>query len=178
MKKVTMLIALLILISSTMGAAFAQQIVATQKGPAKAHKGEYITIQYTIINNGAETVYNTRVTSQDVDKYVGTINPRETRTFKSEFYIPTDEEVKLDFGPDATVSNPFFIGGFAVIYKDANGEEHTVNSNSLEIPLVEDGSQDGNASADSNTQDNAGKSLWDMIMGFFNSIVQFINGLF
>jgi len=178
MKKVTMLIALLILISSTMGAAFSQQIVATQKGPIKAHKGEYITIQYTIINNGAETVYDASINSQNLDEYLGTLNPGDRRTFKSRFYIPTDEEVKQDFGPDATVSNPFFIGGFAVIYKDANGEEHTVNSNSLEIPLVRDGSQDGNASADSTTQDNADKSLWDMILEFFNSIVQFIKGLF
>lgn len=178
MKKITMLVALLILVSSTIGAAFAQQIVATQKGPAEAHKGEYITIQYAITNNGAKTVYDVSVTSQNVDKYLGTINPGETRTFKSKINIPTDQEIKQDFGPDATVSNPFFIGGFAVIYKDDNGNEHTAKSNSLEIPFLEDGSQDGNASVNTTQNHTEQKSLLDIIMEFFNSIVQFIRGLF
>ncbi len=114
----------------------AQEVVAIQSGPSTAHKGENITIKCSVTNKGNHTVFNVKARSQSFDKTLGTINPGETESFQSILYIPTDQDVKKDFGPNATVSNPFFIGGFVVTYQDAKGSESTTNSNSLEIQLV------------------------------------------
>ena len=110
-------------------------VVAVQKGPETAKKGMNITIQYEITNNGAETVYNVQVDSQDFEQAVGTLKPGETKKYASTIYIPTDAEVQEDFGPNATVSNPFFIGGFSVKFNDQNGAKHSTISNPIEIKL-------------------------------------------
>jgi Translocon-associated protein beta (TRAPB) len=116
--------------------AAAIDILATQNGPTTAHKGQNMTINYSVINNGTQRVYNVKVHDQNFDKTLGTINPGENKKFQHSLYIPTDEQVKADFGPDATVSNPFFLGGFEVSFQDANGSKHSTTASSIEIKLV------------------------------------------
>lgn len=116
--------------------AKAIDVVATQKGPETAKKGMNVTIQYEVSNKGSENVYNVQIDSQDFEQNIGTIKPGETKKGNARVYIPTDAEVQADFGPDATVSNPFFIGGFSVKFNSAKGAKHTTHSNSIEIKLV------------------------------------------
>ena len=111
-------------------------ILATQNGPATAHKGQNVTIIYSVINNGTQSVYNVKVHDQNFDKTLGTINSGENKKFQRLLYIPTDEQVKADFGPDATVSNPFFLGGFDVSFQDASGSKHSATASSIKIKLV------------------------------------------
>jgi hypothetical protein len=110
-------------------------VVAVQKGPETAKKGMNVTIQYEVTNNGNETVYNVQVDSQDFAQTIGTLKPGETKKGSSTILIPTDAEVQQDFGPNATVSNPYFIGGFSVTFNDGKGAKYSVLSNSIEIKL-------------------------------------------
>ncbi|MCE7697566.1 MAG: hypothetical protein K8E24_001480 [Methanobacterium paludis] len=113
------------------------QVLATQKGPSTAHKGDNITINYTIANTGSQTVYNVKALEQEFGvKTLGTLKAGESKNFQNTIHIPTDEEVREDFGPNATVSNPYYIGGFAVMYTDAKGSTYSLNANKLEIKLV------------------------------------------
>ena len=116
--------------------AVSVDIVATQKGPITAQKGQYVIINYTITNNGTQPVYKVEVHDQNFDKTLGSIKPGEDKKFQHSLYIPTDEQVKADFGPDATVSNPFSLRGFEVNFQEANGTKNSVTANSIEIKLV------------------------------------------
>jgi len=116
--------------------AISIDILATQNGPLVAHKGQNVTINYTVTNNGTQPVYKVKVLDQNFDKTLGTINPGEDKKFQHSLYIPTDEQVKADFGPDATVSNPFFVGGFKVSFLDAKGTKQSVNASSIQIKLI------------------------------------------
>ena len=112
------------------------KVVASQTGPATAKKGDNVTINYTVSNQGSSAVQNVKVSSQDLENTIGTLNANETKNYSYILHIPTDEEVQEDFGANATVSNPLFIGGFAVSFTDSNGSTHTINANSIEITLV------------------------------------------
>lgn len=112
------------------------KVVANQKGPETAKKGDNVTINYTVSNEGSAAVYNMKISSQTIENTVGTLNANETKNYSYTLHIPTDEEVQEDFGANATVSNPLFIGGFAVSFTDSNGSIHTINANSIEIKLV------------------------------------------
>ena len=111
------------------------KIVASQTGPASAVQGDNVTIKYSISNTGEQTAYNVKATSQDFETTIGTLKPGETKNYQYALHIPTDQEVQEDFGANATVSNPFFIGGFGVSYTDSSGSTHTLNANSIEIKL-------------------------------------------
>jgi len=113
----------------------AVDVAATQKGPATAHKGDNVTITYNVLNNGNESVFNVKIDSQDFQQTIGTLKPGESRTFKNQMHIPTDQEVQQDFGSNATVANPFYIGGFSVSFIDISGAKHSVLSNSININL-------------------------------------------
>ncbi len=110
-------------------------IVANQTGPATAKKGDNVTINYSVSNNGGQAVNNVKIQDQNFDTTIGTLNPGETKTYQYTLHIPTDKEVQEDFKSNSTVSNPFFIGGFGVSFTDLNGSSHTISSNSLEIKL-------------------------------------------
>jgi hypothetical protein len=116
--------------------AKAVDVVATQTGPVTAHKGDNVNITYQVLNNGNESVFNVKISSQDFQQTIDVLKPGETRTFKSQVHIPTDKEVQQDFGPDATVSNPFYIGGFSASFNDVSGAKHSVLSNSININLT------------------------------------------
>ena len=109
--------------------------MANQTGPATAKKGDNVNITYTVLNNGNEPVFNVKISSQDFQQTIGTLQPGETRTFNNKLHIPTDQEVQQDFGANATVSNPFYIGGFSVSFNDASGAKHSILSNSISINL-------------------------------------------
>jgi len=110
------------------------RIVATQRGPETARPGSNITVTCKIKNEGKGPAKNVKVLSQDFERSLDVIEAGEEVEFQVQIYIPTEEEVKEDFGENATLSNPFFIGGFSVTYTDLSGK-HSLNSNSLEIPL-------------------------------------------
>lgn len=112
------------------------KIVATQTGPTTAKKGENVTINYTVSNEGSEIVNNVKAEAQNFENTIGTLKPGETKNYQYQLHIPTDKEVQEDFGPNGTVSNPLFVGGFAVRFTDINGTAHTINANSLEIKLI------------------------------------------
>jgi hypothetical protein len=80
-------------------------------------------------------VFSVKTHDQNFDNTIGTLKPGETKNYSYVLHIPTDEEVQEDFDSNATVTNPFFIGGFGVSFTDVNGSTHTINSNSLEIKL-------------------------------------------
>jgi heme/copper-type cytochrome/quinol oxidase subunit 2 len=121
--------------NATNTSAKAVDVVATQKGPATAHKGDNVTITYSVLNNGNESVFNVKISSQDFQQNIGTLKPGETRTFNNQMHIPTDQEVQQDFGSNATVANPFYIGGFSVSFTDSSGAKHSILSNSISINL-------------------------------------------
>lgn len=110
------------------------RIVATQAGPETAKPGTNITLKCKLRNDGEGPAKNVKVSSQDFERSFSVIGPGEQVEFQVQIYIPTEEEVKKDFGDDATLSNPYFIGGFGVSYTDMTGK-HSTNSNNLEIPL-------------------------------------------
>ncbi|MGB9838465.1 CARDB domain-containing protein [Methanothermobacter sp.] len=110
------------------------RIIATQTGPESAKPGSDITLKCRIRNDGTGPARNVKVTSQDFERSFDVIGAGEEVEFQVQIHIPTEEEVKIDFGEDAKLSNPFFIGGFSVTYTDSSGK-HSLNSNSLEIPL-------------------------------------------
>ncbi|MGB8232405.1 MAG: CARDB domain-containing protein [Methanobacterium sp.] len=110
-------------------------VTANQTGPAKAKKGDNITINYIVSNRGNQAVYNVKILDQNFDKTIGTLNPGETVKSQYTIHIPTDKEVQQDFDSNSTVSSPFFIGGFGVSFTDSNASTHTINANSLEIKL-------------------------------------------
>lgn len=112
------------------------KVVANQTGPETARKGDNVTINYTISNEGSSAVQNVKISSQNFDNSIGTLNVNETKNYSYTLHIPTDAEVQEDFGPNSTVSNPFYIGGFAVSFTDSTGSIHSINANSLEIKLV------------------------------------------
>jgi hypothetical protein len=112
------------------------KIIANQTGPATAVQGNNVTINYNISNIGGQTVYNVKAQDQNFDTTIGTLKPGETKNFQYMLHITTDKEVQEDFGLNATVSNPFFIGGFGVSYTDSSGSKRTLNANSLSIKLV------------------------------------------
>ncbi|MDD3984338.1 MAG: hypothetical protein PHY59_00200 [Methanobacterium sp.] len=110
-------------------------VVANQTGPATAKKGENVTINYIVSNKGNSDVFDVIVRSQGFEKKIGTLKPNETKEFQEKYRIPTDEEVKEDFGSNS-MSDTFFIGGFGVSFTDLNGNKHRITSNSLEIKLL------------------------------------------
>lgn len=112
------------------------QVIATQTGPSTAYKGNNITVNYNVSNTGNQTVYNVKAYSQNFNKTLGTIKAGASKSFQYSIHIPTDKEIQADFGANSTVSNPFYIGGFAVIYEDAKGSSYSLNSNKLEIKLL------------------------------------------
>jgi cytoskeletal protein RodZ len=111
------------------------KVVANQTGPLNAKKGDNVTINYTVSNQGSGSVFNMKISDQNFDNSIGTLNEGQTKNFSYVLHIPTDEDVQQDFGANATVSNPLFIGGFAVSFTDSKGSTHTINANSIEIKL-------------------------------------------
>ena len=82
---------------TTVGATYAQDVIATQRGPLNAREGENITLSYTVANNGNDPIYNVSVADQNFYRFLGTINPGQSQSFTQKLYIPTDAEVKKEY---------------------------------------------------------------------------------
>ena len=123
--------------SSTTNTSTVKEVDVSAKmtGPATATKGSTVTLNCSVTNKGSKPVQNVLAHSQDFDRNLGIIGPGETKSFTWNIYIPTDKEVQEDFGENATVSNPYYIGGFAVTFIDSSGSQHTINANNLNIKL-------------------------------------------
>jgi len=113
----------------------AVNVIATQTGPATAKKGDNVTITYSVLNNGNESVFNMKISSQGFQQTIDALKPGETRTFQTQVHIPTDQEVQQDFKSSSTVPNPFYIGGFSVSFDDVSGAKHSILSNYININL-------------------------------------------
>ncbi|MBZ9570154.1 hypothetical protein KQY27_01120 [Methanobrevibacter sp. TMH8] len=110
-------------------------VIASLNGPKYSAQGKTVNLVWKITNNGSETIQNVQAQDQSNSHDFGNIAPGESKTFTASLNIPTLAQVKQDFGPDATIANPFSIGGFSVTYS-LNGENFQFNSNSLDIRLV------------------------------------------
>lgn len=177
MKKNVLLGIFFIIFITIVGATYAQNIVATQKGPLSAREGENITITYTVANKGNNTIYNVSVADQNFYKFLGNISPGGSQSFTEKLYIPTDAEVKEEFGEDAIVSNPYFIGGFAVTYQDDDGNKYAVNSNTLSIPLISSKVASPVNVAEYAAASTTPQGIWQQIMNLIQSLIAYIQSL-
>jgi hypothetical protein len=110
-------------------------ILVTLEGPKSAKEGDNIQIVWKITNNLNVPITNVQGIDQNEFYNFGQINPGETKTYSFLIYIPSLKDIEMDFGPSASVSDPFYIGGFNVKYF-VNGVEYSTNSNSIEIKLA------------------------------------------
>lgn len=110
-------------------------VTASLNGPMYSAEGKSVKITCKITNNANETITNVNGADQLFSHNFGTIAPGESKTFTTTVHIPTAAQLEADFGPGASISNPFYIGGYSVTY-DLNGENFQFNSNALEIKLV------------------------------------------
>jgi len=110
-------------------------VTASLNGPKYSAEGKSFTITCKITNNANESITDVQGADQLFSHNFGTIGPGESKTFTTTVHIPTVAQLEADFGPGASISNPFSIGGYAVTYT-LNGENFQFNSNSLEIKLV------------------------------------------
>lgn len=115
----------------------AYDVTATLKGPSTPQKrGKSTTVYYTVTNNRKNTVYNVEAWSQDFDKYIGTLNPGQTKKYTYMQYIPTDKELASWYDSNVKLTGPLSIGGIYVSFKDDKGISHRIQSNSIEIKLL------------------------------------------
>ncbi len=87
MKKSIILIILVVLIMS-MGATYAQDVLATQKGPSQAEKGQNITIIYTITNNGNQNIFMLLWQIKIFINFLEQLNPVLKRFSQKKFIFP------------------------------------------------------------------------------------------
>ena len=98
-----------------------------------AYQGTNASIIWKIINNGNKTIENVVASDQSAHHEFGSIKPGETKVYNFTTYIPTNEDLELDFGAkDGQWPGPLWWGGFGVTYK-INGEKFSTNANSMEI---------------------------------------------
>lgn len=113
----------------------ADSVIAILEGPKSAEAGTYVTIIWNVTNNKDAKITNVQGLDQNEDHNFGDINPGETKTHTFQLYIPTEEDIKEDFGDGAEITNPFYIGGFSLTYS-LNGQEIQINSNPISINLI------------------------------------------
>jgi len=110
-------------------------ITASLNGPKYSSEGNTVNLKWKITNNGNDTITNVIAEDQSSSHNFGSLAPGESKTYSVSMNIPTLAQLREDFGPDATISNPFSIGGYSITYM-LNGEQFQFNSNSLEIKLI------------------------------------------
>ena len=112
-------------------------VIATQKGPNESQKrGTHVPIYCSITNRGRNAIYDVNAGSQsfkNCNKNFGTLKPGESKKFIYIEYIPTDSEMEEDMPGSGPLPNPYYIGGFLINFKDANGVVHTMTSNPIEV---------------------------------------------
>jgi hypothetical protein len=112
-------------------------VVKSIEGKVKtAHKGQNVTIKYVVSNKGTKPIYNVVVDGQCIHKNLGTIKPGETKKVTYTEYISTDKEIKEEFGPGASVSNPYPMGGDNLYFNDYKGTKHGTSFEIFNIKLI------------------------------------------
>ena len=114
-----------------------KDIKITQKGPRTPQKrGTSVPIYYTITNNGKNKIYYIKVWSQDFGKDIGTLDPGRTKKYTYMEYIPTDNDLASWYDSSVKLNSQYTIGGLYLSFKDSKGVMHRVQSNSIEIRLL------------------------------------------
>lgn len=114
-----------------------KDITITQKGPRTPQKrGTSVSIYYTITNNGKNKIYCVEVWSQDFGKDIGTLDPGRTKKYTYMEYIPTNNDLASWYGNSVKLNSQYTIGGLYLSFKDDKGGIHRVQSNSIEIRLL------------------------------------------
>lgn len=114
-------------------------ITITQKGPSAPQKrGKSVSISYTITNNGKNTIYNAKVGGQvfEEEKNIGTLKPGQTKKYTYGVYIPTNKDLAEWYDSNVKLTNSLMIGGIELSFIDDKGISHGVQSNSIEIKLL------------------------------------------
>lgn len=123
--------------TDTNGTAKDYDVIIIQKGPSNPQKrGTSVPIQYTITNEGKNTIYGVKVWSQDFGRDIGTLKPGKTKKYTYLSYIPTSKDLTSDMGENVKLNSPLVIGGIELSFTDDNGAVHRVQSNSIEIKLL------------------------------------------
>jgi hypothetical protein len=110
-------------------------VIAILEGPKSAEEGKNIQIIWKITNNLNVSISNVQGVDQNEFFNFGRINPGETKTYSFFMEVPSLNDIKNDFGLNATISDPFYIDSFQVKYF-VDEVEFNINSNTLEINLV------------------------------------------
>lgn len=109
-----------------------EKISITQEYSYYSKEDNIIAITWIVENNSDNVITNVKAISQMENNDFGDIEPNSSKSFNFNFKIPSLEDVKRDFGEDATVPNPYIIGPVTLTYKTENNS-YSVKSNSLEI---------------------------------------------
>ena len=112
--------------------------IINQIGPINPQKrGTSVPIQYTVTNNGKNTIYDAEVGAQDFEKYIGILKPGQTKKYTYMQYIPTDKDLEEWYeGGNVKLTGQLEIGSIILTFKDGNGIFHGVRSNQISIKLL------------------------------------------
>lgn len=110
-------------------------VTASLNGPKSSSEGKTVQLTWKITNGGNETISEVSAIDQSNSQEFGSIAPGESKSVTFSLNIPTVNGLEQDFGPGASISNPFYIGGYSVTY-NLNGTQFQFNANALEINLV------------------------------------------
>ncbi|OEC86274.1 MULTISPECIES: hypothetical protein [Methanobacterium] len=112
-------------------------VTITQKGLRTPQKrGTSVPIYYTVTNNGKNKVYGVEVWSQDFGKDIGTLDPGQTKKYTYMEYVPTDNDLASWYDSGVKLNSQYTIGGIYLSFKDSKGVIRRVQSNSIEIRLL------------------------------------------
>lgn len=111
-------------------------VTSIKNYPKKAYQGQNLKYTCVITNKGTKPIYNVLVDGMSVYKELGTLKPGETKKISCTEYIWTEAQIKKEFGPDATISNTYSIGGESLHYTDYKGKKHTTYFEFLDIKLI------------------------------------------
>lgn len=124
-----------IILTNHKGNTDENNVIITANCQKIAYQGTNAVIVWKITNNGNKTIKNVKASDQIGDRDFGDIQPSQTKTYKFTINIPTNNDLKLDFGMEnGQWPGPLWIGGFGVSYSIDN-ETFSSQSNSMEIQI-------------------------------------------
>jgi len=111
-------------------------VTSIKNYPKKAYQGQNLKYTCVITNKGTKPIYKVVIDGMGVHKKLGTLKPGETKKILRTEYIWTEAQIKKEFGPDATISNTYSIGGESLHYTDYKGKKHTTYFEMLDIKVA------------------------------------------
>ncbi len=110
-------------------------VVVSANCQKTAYQGTNAVIIWKITNNGNETIKNVEASDQGGYHNFGDIAPSQTKVYRYTMYIPTNNDLKIDFGMEnGQWPGPLWIGGYGVSYSIGN-ETFGTNANVMEIQV-------------------------------------------